>query len=111
MIRPGTIRLGNKRSYSDHKPEAGERVIDIDRPHPLSNPFVVSKSACRQTCLFAFKLDFEGEMAKMEGKRFRLVQEIISKLREGQDVILMCWCHPLPCHGDTIKAYIEERLK
>lgn len=107
----GTIRVGNRRSGSDFKPEPGDVAINIDRPNLLANPFPINARTCRATALLAFKTDFELELSRCEGPRYDEVCRIVGLLLEGKDVILMCWCHPLPCHGDTIKENVEKLLK
>lgn len=107
----GTIRLGNKRVISDHKPEIGDVVVHIDRPNLLCNPFPVNAKTCRATSLMAFHADFGLEMERRQGPRYAEVCRIVGLLLEGKDVILMCWCHPLPCHGQTIKQWAEKLLK
>lgn len=110
-MEPGTIRVGNKRKSSDFKPEIDEVVINIDRPHLLCNHFPISAKNCRETCLLAFKIDFELEMKRRSGVRYDEVCRIMDLLLDGKDVILMCWCKPLACHGDTIKEAVEQLLR
>lgn len=110
MEMNGSIRLGNKRKISDHHPELHEIVVHIDRPNLLSNPFIVNESTCRATSLLAFHADFGTEMERRKGQRYDEVCRIVKLLQRGQDVILMCWCYPLPCHGQTIKQWIEKFL-
>lgn len=38
------------------------------------------------------------------------IDEIYEKYKNGEDIYLECYCHPLACHGDTIKEKLERRL-
>lgn len=40
----------------------------------------------------------------------QLVDEIYEKYKNGEDVYLECYCHPLPCHGDIIAKKLQKRL-
>lgn len=107
-MKIGVLRLGNKRNYSVHQPELGEVVIPIHRPAVLGNPHY---SKPRYTSIALFKNDFEKEMERGEGTWVEAVKEIVNNLLAGRDVILMCWCHPLACHGDVIKAEVEKQIE
>lgn len=39
-----------------------------------------------------------------------LVDEIYEKYKNGEDVYLECYCHPLRCHGDIIAEKLQKRL-
>lgn len=42
------------------------------------------------------------------------VRELLSLcelVRQGKSVTLVCWCHPLACHGDVIIRCVEWMLK
>lgn len=39
-----------------------------------------------------------------------LIDEIYEKYKNGEDVYLECYCHPLPCHGDIIVKKLQKRL-
>lgn len=38
------------------------------------------------------------------------IDAIYEVYKSGDDVYLGCFCHPLRCHGDIIKAKLEKRL-
>jgi hypothetical protein len=40
-----------------------------------------------------------------------LPQKVIAqwpRMPELKGKILVCWCKPLPCHGDVLKAYVDK---
>jgi hypothetical protein len=107
----GSVRVGNKRPYSDFKPEIDEVVINIDRPNPLGNTFSITPERRREQVIELFRNDLELEIKRREGPRYRAVLEIAEHLLSGRDVYLACWCKPLPCHGDVIVEVVERLLK
>ena len=46
---------------------------------------------------------------KERGPEWDALRELSNIARDG-DMALVCWCAPLPCHGDVIKAAIEWLL-
>jgi hypothetical protein len=107
----GTIKVGNKRAGAGYKPELSDVVINIDRPHVLGNPYVISRHCSRQHAIELFRNDLDREMHAQQGPRYKAICEIIEHLRAGRDVTLMCWCQPLDCHGHYIKQMIEQLLQ
>jgi len=33
-----------------------------------------------------------------------------ARLRKGESLRLVCWCHPLPCHTEIVRDYLLKRL-
>ncbi|WP_166144405.1 DUF4326 domain-containing protein [Methylosinus sp. RM1] len=113
----GTVRLGNKRKGAAAKPRPGESVVDIDRCNPiLGNPFILQNhrdDARRAEVIALYKKKYDADLAR-GGPMAAATEKLAERVRAGERLILMCWCHgaPLdkPCHGDLIKAQIERRL-
>ena len=38
----------------------------------------------------------------------RVCVEPLWRISQQGDLELVCWCSPLPCHGDVLKELIEE---
>lgn len=38
------------------------------------------------------------------------IDEIYEKYKNGEEVFLECYCHPLPCHCDVIVEKLKRRL-
>jgi hypothetical protein len=110
----GTIRLGNKRKDSPHKPKPGEVVIDIDRVNPvLGNRHILHNHRDpkeRAQVIADHKVDFQKDMEK-KGPMYDALQNIAKQLEEGKNIILMCWCHDRPCHGNTYIEKIYDMIK
>lgn len=39
----------------------------------------------------------------------KLIDEIYTKYKNGEEIYLECYCHPLPCHGDIIAKKLQQR--
>ena len=78
----------------------------IGRPSPLGNPFTIGRDGTRDEVIAKYRtwlndrLHDEDTTASDELMR-------LCKLAEVGDLTLVCWCAPLPCHGDVIKNAIE----
>jgi hypothetical protein len=107
----GTLRVGSKRAGSDFGLEGGEVIVNIDRPNILGNPYVKSERRNRQQAIEEFRVDLEREIKRRSGLRYDAVCKIAEHVLAGSDVVLLCWCHPLACHGDVIKEIVERLLK
>lgn len=68
----------------------------------------MSADGTRARVIFLFELYFKEWITKETPLQtyFNEILEVAKK----QDVTLMCWCWPLPCHGDVIKRELEQRL-
>jgi len=94
------ITVVNKKTYKGK----GEY---IGRPNVLGNPFPVSMG--RDKCIAEYKKWLNN---KIKSKDSAVCAELnrLYKIAKHGDLTLVCWCAPLACHGDVIKAVIEEKL-
>lgn len=74
-----------------HKDTIPQNSIYIGRPSPWGNPFVIGKDGDRATVVQKYK---DWVITHPE-----LLQAIKEQLK-GKD--LVCYCAPLPCHGDVL---------
>lgn len=82
------MRVGNKKN--------GDEGVYIGRPSPLGNPFVMGKDGSREDVVKKYT---RWIWQKIEERDWRIMSAL-SELNE--DDVLICWCHPLPCHGDVV---------
>ena len=61
---------------------------------PLANPYFVEDHG-RDEAIRLYKNWLQSQL-KQEGPALNLLKEILA------DSILVCWCKPLACHGDTV---------
>lgn len=80
---------------------------------PLHNPPEFSRYG-REGAIAKFKVLFHGHLLSRPhpGSIPHQVQKECGRLRalheEHGKLVLICWCAPLACHGDIIKAYLEQ---
>lgn len=96
------ITIGNKRK--------GDTGIYVGRPSPLGNPFVIGKDGTREEVIAKYRewfYDYAVHTPRVQKELDRLV-----KLHAlSGSLCLLCYCHPLACHADVIKEYLESVLQ
>jgi hypothetical protein len=87
--------------------------IICDRTSVLGNPIHLKDNTKkeRDKCCDSFELYFFSKMRLPNSKIRKKVEEIIELLKNGVSVNLQCHCFPKRCHTETIKRFIEEKLK
>jgi len=95
------ITVVNRKTYKGD----GEWVCR--KKSPLGNPFAMKDESQRTEVIAQYRRwlwdvlsDEVTTSAKVEFKR-------LVNLAKQQDLILICFCAPLPCHGDVIKSAIK----
>ena len=68
----------------------------IGRSSPLGNPFIIGRDGTRNDVVAKYR-QWLWQQMQSDPSILRLVAEL-----EGRD--LVCWCAPLPCHGDVLVA-------
>jgi hypothetical protein len=93
-----------------------ENAVNIARPGPWGNPFIVGKDGDLARCVELFELALAGFLsvstshATIDAQRAlrRHALEHLAELR-GQD--LACWCAlDKPCHADVLLALANRDL-
>lgn len=99
------IVVRNKKTF--HKSDFKGKTIYIGRGSPFGNPYKMKNNSLeeRKRVIDKFKIMFYSEM----GKPLRDMAKGIAL--KYDNIALTCWCHPLPCHGDVIKQYIDETVE
>lgn len=83
----------NKRT---HAPPSKNSVY-IGRPSIWGNPFVIGRDGDREQVIEKYRRWLESNPA--------LVARAKTELK-GKN--LVCWCAPLPCHGDVLLSLANE---
>lgn len=76
--------------------------IYIGRPSPWGNPFRIGRNGTREHAITAFRF---WALYSQE-PRARWIRAHVHELK-GKNLI--CFCAPLPCHGDIL-AHIAESI-
>lgn len=96
----------------------GDNVYLIHRPYILSNPYTHIKD--KQTKAM-FVVPTREEAIERYSHYFdimygsnvaftKIVDEIYGKYRQGEDILLGCYCTSEKCHGDIIIKKLKGRL-
>ena len=73
--------------------EVGAPTAYIGRPGKWGNPFPVSK--------------FGRSEAIKKFETYLLSSGLIEDIEELRGRVLLCHCHPLPCHGSVLLNYLN----
>lgn len=79
---------------------------------PLANLFTIGKDGDRNQVIELYRQWLWRQIQSWQstGKlnpAFETLEMIGNLVKKGELVILTCWCHPLPCHGDVIIRCIK----
>lgn len=103
----GKLTVVNKYKLSDSLP--GTVRVYIGRPSPLGNKFSIGRDGSRAEVISKHRNDLPTELKHPTVKR--ALMDIISALKEGVNVELVCFCAPLACHGDNLKELIDLHME
>ena len=88
--------LNLRRIDGDRSPEAlhARGIVRVDRETKWGNPFHVGRHGTREQVIERYRRDL--------WRRIRAGEVDLDELAalDGRD--LLCWCAPLPCHGDVL---------
>jgi hypothetical protein len=112
----GSIRVVNMHTAT---PEECARAIYIGRVNRiysrreswLANPYKVGPDMTRETAIKLYRIWLWQHIS--EGKRgvYRELERIAKKVKAGEEVLLLCFCTPKPCHGDVVAKAIEWMIR
>jgi hypothetical protein len=91
------MHLLNRRNYGI----LPEGAIPISRGTPFGNPFVIGRDGNRTEVIAKYREYFHEKIKR--SPRFK--KDVMQLL--GHD--LVCWCAPLPCHGQVIIDWLRSR--
>lgn len=93
------IQIMNKRVYKGPG-------IYVGRPSPLGNPYPIGPHS-RGECIELYEKLLRT--AFVPGTpQYREIVSLTRRYKASNNLILICWCAPLPCHGEIIARYIEH---
>lgn len=73
---------------------------------PLANPYKIGTDGNREKVLNLYRKWLWEELNKANSEVTKELIKILELSQEKQ-VKLICFCHPLPCHGDIIIKCLE----
>jgi len=81
----------------------------IDRASVLGNPFKMDKDGDQnaereRVCNLYHR--WLWDRLKEKGQVYRIVNEYADEYISTQSLIFRCWCAPLRCHGESVRAAV-----
>lgn len=70
--------------------------VYIGRPSKWGNPFLIGKDGTREDIIAKYETYLAGR------------EDLIVALPELKGKVLLCWCAPLPCHGDVLARWADQ---
>jgi hypothetical protein len=80
------------------------------RGSPLGNPYRLGERDDRAAVIEMYRQWLTEQLSWSAAPATVEIERLTDLARDG-DLVLLCWCAPQSCHGDVIKAIIEERLE
>ena len=75
---------------------------------PLGNPYTLTPRTARAAVIAEYEAWLDVQLSSGTRVR-RAFDQLVEAARHG-DLVLLCWCAPLECHGDVIRRRIEDVL-
>ena len=96
-----TIRVVNKRD--------GIPGVYVGRPTPLGNQFKIGPDGTREEVINLYRIWLWNEMSFTAGPpaAARMINRLYRHWLLEDELTLVCWCAPEPCHADVIKRALE----
>jgi len=69
---------------------------------PLGNPFKIGRDGTREQVIEKYRNWLWKMMKSRDVKVCSELKMLVDKVRNGEKVLLGCWCSPSACHGDII---------
>jgi hypothetical protein len=73
--------------------------VYIGRPSKFGNPFIIGADGNREEVIEKYKLWFKMKL---------LDPDFSKEIESLKDKTLVCWCYPMPCHGDVICDHLHQ---
>ena len=96
------------RNIKFHKGDNGEGFY-IGRPSPLGNPFKVSDALSREEAIQKYEEWITEKILQDDKEVIEYLSILFANLIRYQQITLLCWCSPKPCHGDIIKKLLLHK--
>lgn len=76
----------------------------------LANKFRIGQDGNREQVIAKYRKSL-WEQIKLQGPVYDELMKLVQRERAGEEIVLLCWCKPEPCHGDVVKGAIEWLAK
>lgn len=92
------IKVVNKH----HQKPDDEKGEYIGRGSPLGNPFVISPGRSRAEAIETYRVYLLRNIEVQDPDIMRELMRLLT-IAQQRPLTLVCFCAPMPCHGDIIK--------
>ena len=104
------IKLGNMRNYNYINAEV---TIRIDRANKiLGNRFIMHNESERNYVCDKYEEWLRKEVANKNAlvlnELKRIYNGMLTANKQNKDLVLLCWCYPKRCHGESIIKILKE---
>lgn len=112
---PQRVRLSRAKGFNLQVAHPG--AINVARPGPLGNPFVVGRDGTRAECVSLYALMLSGFLCLSSGpsidEQRKASAAAWGRRRELRGHDLACWCalDGKPCHADVLIAFANEEVR
>jgi hypothetical protein len=117
MIKPVRLRLSRAKGFNLQAASLalnGLPAVNIARPGPLGNPFVVGEDGDRTECVHLFRMMLGGRLAVSRKASLESQRLVISHIAENLKALrhrnVACWCAAdAACHGDPLLELLNRQ--
>jgi hypothetical protein len=96
------IQIGNKHH--------GSKGYYIGRGSIFGNPFIMKNESDRDKVIEQYKEWLEDRLLEDSLQRNEFMK-LAERVKNGEDITLVCFCAPKKCHGDYLKELLEDFTK
>ena len=89
--------------------------IYIGRPYVLGNPFshkeksiAKYKVKSRDEAVDEYEKWLDEKLKDSESEEYKEFCRLLELYKSNKRLDLICWCHPLRCHGDVLAKRLNE---
>ena len=83
----------------------------VGRPSPLGNPYKLGRDGDRPTVIQKYRRWLWSKIQRRDSAVIIELERLKALVIAGEQVELMCWCAPQPCHADVIKNCINWMIQ
>lgn len=94
VVRVGDIEIavGNRKR--------GDQGVYVGRPTALGNPY--STGMGRMRAIDQYRVWLRKKLEEKDPVVCGAMERLRRRAVEARRLMLVCWCHPLPCHAEVI---------
>jgi hypothetical protein len=74
----------------------------------LANPYHIGRDGTRDEVIAKYREWLQGVLDSKKGYAYEEFISLFNRYRAGENITLLCYCYPLPCHGDVLLEALEK---